>query len=79
MTGSPFVQGATSLPDDVYDALVPLDGFPKGSRGGPRPYVYEDEDGLVWWAIIGLSDVGDLTVGVSGPINPERVRIPGPR
>lgn len=53
------------LSDEVYDALVPLDGFPKGSRGGPRIYSYLDH----WWVSISLSDFGDLLVGSWGELS----------
>lgn len=55
------------LDDAVYDALVPLDGYRKGSRGGPRPYIYEGR----WWVVVSLSDFGDLLVGAWGPIGPD--------
>lgn len=59
----PFEQGDVDMDDEVYTALVPMDGFPKGSRGGPRPYRYGR-----WWVIVGLSDFGDLFVGPWGPV-----------
>lgn len=64
----PFRTGDTDMPDAVYDALVPLDGFPKGSRGGPRPYTWTDGDGRGWWVVVSVSDFGDLLVGAWGPI-----------
>lgn len=64
MTGAgqpPWETGSMDIPDEVYDALIPLDGFPKGSRGGPRIYRYDR-----WWVSISLSDFGDLLVGPWG-------------
>lgn len=52
----------TAMDDDVYDALVPLDGFRKGSRGGPRPYRL-DADGRSFILVVSLSDFGDVLVG----------------
>ena len=59
----PWRTGDHDIPDEVYDALEALDGFPKGSRGGPRIYRYED-----WWVCISLSDFGDVFVGPWGPL-----------
>ena len=67
----PWKTGDVHLTDDVYEALVPLDGYPKGSRGGPRPYTY----GGRWWVVLGLSDFGDLLVGAWGPINQPTVEV----
>lgn len=50
--------------DEVYAALEPMDGFPKGTRAGARPYRYRD-----WWVVISLSDFGDLLVGAWGPLH----------
>lgn len=65
--------GDTDLEDDVYDALVPIDGYAKGSRGGPRPFwLTVDEDRYV--VVVGLSDFGDLLVGPVMPLNPDRCK-----
>lgn len=64
----PWKTGDVELPDAVYDALVPLDGFPEGTRGGPRIYSYEDR----WWVCVSLSDFGDLLVGAWGDLAPKR-------
>jgi len=60
----PFTTGDMDLPDEVYDALEPLDGFPKGSRGGSRIYRYRQ-----WWVAISHSDFGDIIVGAWGALN----------
>lgn len=67
MNPHPWKRGDIELPDGVYEALVPLDGYSKGSRGGPRPYLYENDDGK-WWVIVNLSDFGDMTIGAWGPM-----------
>lgn len=59
----PWETGAVDLSDEVYGALEPLDGFPKGSRGGPRIYRYER-----WWVSVSLSDFGDILVGPWGEL-----------
>lgn len=59
----PWQTGDTDLSDEVYDALVPLDGFPKGTRGGPRIYRYKD-----WWVCVSTSDFGDMLVGRWGDL-----------
>lgn len=50
--------------DEMYAALEPLDGFRKGSRGGPRIYSYEGR----WWVVVTLSDFGDALVGQWGDL-----------
>lgn len=69
MSDNPFSFGAT-LPDEIHNALVPLDGYPKGSRPGPRPYLYSNGAG-VWWVIVSVTDFGDEYVGQSGPVHPD--------
>ena len=64
---SPFTPGATDIDEDVWRDLEPLDGFPKGSRSGPRIYRY-DAGGRHWWVVISTSDFGDIGVGQSGPM-----------
>jgi hypothetical protein len=63
MTAPPWTTGDTDLPGPLYAALEPLDGFPKGSRGGPRIYRYRR-----WWLVVSLSDFGDLVVGQWGEL-----------
>lgn len=60
----PFKTGDYDMADEVYDALEPLDGFPKGSRGGPRIYRYGR-----WWVVVSTSDFGDLLVGPWGVLH----------
>lgn len=60
----PWQTGDVDMSDEVYEALVPLDGFAKGTRGGPRPYSFNGE----WWVVVSLSDFGDLIVGAWGPL-----------
>lgn len=60
----PWKMGDAEMSDATYDALVPLDGYPKGSRGGPRIYAYDR-----WWVVVSLSDFGDLLVGQWGDLN----------
>ena len=69
-THPPFSTGDVDMLDEVYDLLQPLDGFPKGSRGGPRPYSITWNDRR-WWVVVSLSDFGDLIVGQWGPIQPK--------
>lgn len=67
MEKPPFQTGDREMSDEVYEALVPLDGYVKGSRGGPRPYSYDDK----WWVVVSLSDFGDLFVKDWGPLKPK--------
>lgn len=73
MSDNPFAVGG-HIPDAIYDALVPLDGYPKGSRGGPRPYVYSN-GAKAWWVVVSVSDFGDEFVGQSGPIYPDGLAV----
>jgi hypothetical protein len=79
---NPFAQtedgpSGPHMSTDVYEALQPMDGYPKGTRGGPRPYRYDDPDGHAWWVIVSLSDFGDEYVGMYGPIAPVASPSPG--
>lgn len=62
--------GDDELEDDVYEALVPMDGWIKGSRGGPRPY-YLDCDGRRYIVVVSISDFGDCLVGPVMETNPD--------
>lgn len=64
----PWRQGDTDMAEGVYEDLVPMDGYPKGSRGGSRIYNYRDQ----YWVVIGHSDFGDIFVGQWGKLAPQR-------
>lgn len=62
----PWQSGSMDISDEVYDALVPMDGYPKGSRGGSRVYNYQDQ----FWLVLSHTDFGDVIVGQWGKLAP---------
>jgi hypothetical protein len=60
----PWKTGEMDISDDVYGNLVPMDGYPKGTRGGPRVYNYRDQ----YWVVLTHMDSGDVIVGQWGKL-----------
>lgn len=62
--------GDIAIDDETYEALLPMDGWAKGSRGGPRPY-WLTHDGKRYVVVVSFSDFGDVIVMLVMETNPD--------
>lgn len=74
MTEEEIVELLWHMPEEVWDRMVPLDGFPKSLEGTNRLFVFRDDDGQSWWVAVNLHDSGEVFPGYFGLLNTEGIR-----